>query len=772
MSQARAQMRARFLVRASERLGALGNVLLALESRPTDNGLADELMREIHTLKGEAKLMQLAEINAVAHETEEVILAAHAAGFGQSLWSIEYILKGFDAMRHLVEIEQGAAASRPDVEELKQKLSNVVTRLQRGETGDRASLRPPAAQPARLEPAQTPATAPVHAQIQVQVAAPAGEESRPAANAETEWLFRSAAHMRIDPVKLDELGKVSAQLLLNHQTLERSVAALQRRIDALHRELEGVEALLGRVGDPSRIARDSLEQVLTQLGQQAREWIGNRREARKEIAQARDRLFQSGIAQDELQARLRNLRLQPIAVLFERFPRAARDLAVAQGKRVRVEVRDAEVYVDGRVLERLGEPLLHLVRNAIDHGMETPAAREALGKPATATLRLSAEQVANTIQVTVEDDGGGVDLKAVRERALRNGIVSPEQAETLPEEALIRLIFRPGFSTRDAATDISGRGVGLDAVARTLSDLGGSVRVESEPGKGTRFVLVVPGSLLLKPVLVARVGEQEFAIGAQRVDRVLRISPSQIESVGQRHVVKVEGQRIPLADLATALGVASEVSGERSAIVVSSSGRVAAFLVDVVLGQKHVLQRPAGLFIAEHSLLEGVAITEAGSAVLLLSVDRLVDLLEQNHTAAAVNPDGSRAHRFRDSVLVVDDSEVTRELIASILRNEGLDVVEAVNGREALERLRAVRPSVVLSDLEMPLLDGFGLLGEIRRTKEFADLPVIMFTTRGSETDKRKGAELGASAYLVKGNFDEDELISTVRRFLKAEVQS
>jgi two-component system chemotaxis sensor kinase CheA len=525
-----------------------------------------------------------------------------------------------------------------------------------------------------------------------------------------------------------------------------------------------VEAVLGRVGEPARLSRESLEQALRELTQLSRAFPSSRRAARKDVALARERLFQAGISQDELQARLRNLRLQPIAVLFERFPRAARDLAVAQDKRLRVDVRDAEVYVDGRVLERLGEPLLHLVRNAIDHGIERPGEREAAGKPATATLHLSAEQVASTIQLVIEDDGRGIDLAAVRRRAVENGIVGADQIEGMSEPQLHALLFRPGFSTRSQATDISGRGVGLDVVARTLSDLGGNVQVHSTPGEGTRFVLTVPGSLLLKPVLVARVGTQEFAVAAQRVERVLRMEHAQIEQVGSRRVVKLEGQRVPLAELGPTLGVSTDEAAEQYALVVASSGRLAAFTVDAVLGQKHVLSRPAGLFIAGHSLLEGVAITEAGGAIMLLSVDRLVDLLEAQR--AQGNKRAEPVHRVRDSVLVVDDSEVTRELIASILRNEGLDVVEAVNGRDALERLRANRPSLVLSDLEMPLLDGFGLLGEIRRTKEFADLPVIMFTTRGSESDKRRGAELGASAYLVKGNFDEAELVATVRRFV------
>ncbi len=756
-------MRARFLVRAAERLEAMGNVLVALESRPTEKALSEELMREIHTLKGEAKLMQLADINAVAHETEEVILAAHAAGFSSSLWCIEHILWGFDTMRQLVENEQGGTGPTPDVPAVRARLARIVSALQTG-----GALQPAKAAPAPVAPPPAPAATPRPTPA---LPEPDPQHTTPQANPETEWLFRSAAHMRIDPAKLDELGKVSAQLLLNQQTLERSVSALQRRIDALHRELESVEALLGRVGDPSRVSRETMESVLGQLGQLAKAWVETRRTARRELAHTRDRLFHTGIAQDELQARLRNLRLQPISVLFERFPRAVRDLAVTQRKRVRVEVRDAEVYVDGRVLERLGEPLLHLVRNAVDHGMESPEERERQGKPAVATLRLSAEQIANTIQVVVEDDGRGVNLDAVRERALQVGLLNEEQAASLPEEALTRLIFRPGFSTRSTASDISGRGVGLDAVARTLSDLGGSVRIESELGKGTRFILVVPGSLLLKPVLVARVGVQDFALGAQRVEQVLRLSTAQLEAIGHSRVVRYEGLRIPAVDLAPALGVESSSEDDRHALLVSSSGRMAALLVDAVLGQKHVLQRPTGLFIAGHSLLEGVAITESGNAMLLLSVDKLVDLLDDARRPRAAGA-STKPHSPRHSVLVVDDSEVTRELIASILRNEGLDVVEAVNGRDALERLHASRPSVVLSDLEMPVLDGFGLLGEIRKTKEFADLPVIMFTTRGSEVDRRRGAELGASAYLVKGKFEENELVQTVRRFLVDEGSS
>jgi two-component system chemotaxis sensor kinase CheA len=263
-------------------------------------------------------------------------------------------------------------------------------------------------------------------------------------------------------------------------------------------------------------------------------------------------------------------------------------------------------------------------------------------------------------------------------------------------------------------------------------------------------------------VLLVRVGSQEFAFAAQRVDQVAHLAAVHVESVGTQQVVRIDGRRLPLADLAQLLAVPSEPDEDRRLVVISSSGRTVALLVDSVLGQSQVLQRPVGLFMAGNTLLEAVVITAAQNAVLLLSADRIVDMTEARRTALP-QPRASTAHH---SILVVDDSEVTRELVASILRNEGFEVVEAVNGRDALDRLRANRPAVVLSDLEMPLLDGIGLLAEIRRSAEFADLPFIILTTRGSDSDRRRGAEAGASAYLVKGSFDENELLGTVRRFL------
>jgi len=741
MSQARAQMRARFLARASERLVALGNVLLAIESHPNDPALVDQIMREIHTLKGEAKLMQLAQINAVAHETEGLIMAAHTAGLARSLDAVEHLFAGFDVMRQLVELEQGSEGKAPDVQGICARLQLAAAQLS-ARAANEAGSGPP------------------------EVTAASVPRAEPQSVADTDWLFRSAAHMRVDPVRLDELGKVSAQLLLNQQALERSVAALTKRVESLTRELETVETLVTRVGAPSVARRELLERALTGIARRVRTWPEARRAARDESRAARDRVFQTGIAQDELQARLRELRLQPVGSLFERFPRAARDLALAQGKRVRVEVKDADLGVDKRVLERLAEPLLHLVRNAIDHGIEKPEARQLAGKPPLAHLRLSAEQVGSAIDLIVEDDGRGIDPGALRGRAIELGLLPASTARELSDADAMQLVFRPGFSTRTTTTDISGRGVGLDVVARTMADLGGSVRLESKLGVGTRFVLIVPGSVLLKPVLVARIGGQEFGFAAQRVSRVVRLSEAEVEPTGTHRVLRMDGQRMVLGDLGPMLGIAADAEGERSAIVISASGRTAAFAVDDVIGQAQVLQRPIGAFMAGHALLDGVAITESGSAILLLSGDRLVEMLDSRSAFTTRESARSRTHH---SVLVVDDSEVTRELVSSILRSEGFEVIEAVNGRDALERLRTNRPSVVLSDLEMPVLDGLGLLAEIRKSAEFSDLPVVMFTTRGSEADRRRGAEAGASAYLVKGNFDEQELVSTVRRFLKAE---
>ncbi len=743
MSQARAQLRARFLARAAERLVALGNVLLAIESHPNDAGLVEQIMREIHTLKGEAKLMQLDQINAIAHETEGLIMAAHAAGLARNLSAVEHLFAGFDVMRQLVELEQGSEGKSPDVQGICVRLQLAATQLSASKS-------------------KADEGGPAIPEIAPQTTSGADLQG----GADTDWLFRSAAHMRVDPARLDELGKVSAQLLLNQQALERSVAALTKRVEGLARELETVESLVTRVGSPSIARREVLERALSGIARRVRKYQEARRAARDESRAARDRVFQTGIAQDELQARLRELRLQPVGSLFERFPRAARDLALAQGKRVRVEVKDADLGVDKRVLERLAEPLLHLVRNAIDHGIETPEARQLAGKPPLAHLRLAAEQLGSAIDLIVEDDGRGIDPNALRERAIELGLMTASTAREASDTDVMQLVFRPGFSTRALATDISGRGVGLDVVARTMADLGGSVRIESKPDVGTRFVLVVPGSVLLKPVLVARIGGQQFGFAAQRVSRVVRLSEAEVEPTGAQRVLRMDGQRMVLGDLGPMLGISAQEEGERSAIVISASGRTAAFAVDEVVGQAQVLQRPVGAFMAGHSLLEGVAITESGSAILLLSGDHLMEMLEsRRHALTSLEP--ARAHTHH-SVLVVDDSEVTRELVSSILRSEGFEVIEAVNGRDALDRLRTNRPSVVLSDLEMPVLDGLGLLVEIRKSAEFSDLPVVMLTTRGSEADRRRGAEAGASAYLIKGNFDEQELVSTVRRFLKA----
>ncbi len=463
---------------------------------------------------------------------------------------------------------------------------------------------------------------------------------------------------------------------------------------------------------------------------------------------------------DEVVGAAWSLRLVSVEDELRRLGAHAAELAHAQGKRVKVHVDGGRAELERSTLDAVEQPLVHLIRNAVDHGLEEPGARG--DKPAEATLALVARTAGGTVEISIEDDGRGIDPEAVRATAVERGVLRPDEAATLSEQATFDLLFLFGFSTKRQATALSGRGVGLDAVRGTIEGLGGEVRLSSRPGRGARFVLAVPAAIARERAVVVECAGGVFAFPSRAVTALLRLADHPRREVAGGIAIERDGRWAPLRALDDALGLAGSrgaLDDDRApGLVIEAHDRRYVFAVERVLGEHDLLRRPADALVGHGGIVTATSVLDDGRAALWPAIPAL---LRGRRTLA--QPQASAARR-RGRVLVVEDSPVVRDLVTSILRAAELDTVEAVDGEDALSLLAGGPPDLIMSDVEMPRVDGFELLRRVR--ERWPRLPMVMLTTRGSEEDRRRAATLGANAYLIKAEFEQGRLVDTVRRLI------
>jgi two-component system chemotaxis sensor kinase CheA len=467
---------------------------------------------------------------------------------------------------------------------------------------------------------------------------------------------------------------------------------------------------------------------------------------------------------NELQEKTMRARMVPVATVTDSLQRAVRDVARSTGKTVRWEVRGEDTELDRGMLEQLAEPLVHLVRNAVDHGIEPADVREAAGKPAQAVVRLHAMQLGSEVILAVSDDGAGIDLDRVREEANRRG----SDTSTLSDDEALYLIFRSGLSTAGFISDVSGRGVGLDVVKEAVDSARGRIEVRSNPGEGTEFRIVVPITLAVLPCLLVEVGGSRFAVP---MHSVLVAQDSSLDSMAHaegRPVVWMGKQAVPLSDTAAVLGLPDTTRG--ATVVLSGVTRRHAFRVDGLVGQRDVVVKGLGRLLPRLDVLAGASVEPDGSILLVLDAPGLIDRARATRRRAvpsvAEAPVAPTVTARRGSILVVDDALTVRELQRSILERAGYDVRTADDGVDALARLAEQAGDLVLTDIEMPRMDGFGLVEAIRAQPSLNTIPVVILTSRASDEDRRRGLEAGADGYIVKSAFDESSLLDAVDRLL------
>ncbi len=491
---------------------------------------------------------------------------------------------------------------------------------------------------------------------------------------------------------------------------------------------------------------------------------------------------------NELQEEITNIRMVPVGQLFSRFHRTVRDSAKEEAKQVTLKISGEDAKLDKTVINEIADPLMHLVRNSVSHGIEIPDVRKARGKSEEGTITLNAYKEGDNIIIEITDDGNGIDVQRVRETIAEKGLRSMAEVERMPDDEAIKYIFAPGFSTKKEVSAISGRGVGMDVVKTNISKLGGSIEIKTEPGKGSKFSIKLPLTLVIYAALLVKCNEQEFAISLTSVEETARIPVYHIHNIGKQEVIKLRDQVLPIRRLSRILRYPSS-NGSPSKqqyvpiVIVKSAEHSLALVVDELIGQETIVIKPLGDYLKKVKLFSGATISGEGKVRLILDISTIVerellselasdvtsatiDLNEDVFQPVPASPEQEAASTEAAELLLVDDSISIRKIIAMLLEKAGYKVDVAVDGVEAIEKLASKSYALLITDLEMPRMHGYELIAEVRGSNQaISSVPIIVMTSRAGDKHQAKAIELGANDYIIKP-VDEETLLKSVRSLL------
>jgi two-component system, chemotaxis family, sensor histidine kinase and response regulator WspE len=752
-----------FRVEAENQTAILTSGLLAIEREPSAPPPWDMLMRAAHSLKGAARIVNLEGAVRVAHALEDCFAAAQQGLLRLRQCETDLLLCGVDMLLHFGKHTEATAAEwEHEHREEIQQLTDALTNLLPATASETPAGSPPLAvvetafpvAPVRSDPLPPPALAAI------------GQAPTP----ETGSLAISARRheapervVRLTAENLNRLLGLAGESLVESRWLRPFADSLQRlkrhQADLSHK-LEELRSQLNNENLTER-ADEQLNQLFHKVVD-CQQFLADRMQE-LDMFDRRSAHLSQRLYLEALRTRMR-----PFADGTRRFPRMVRDLARSLGKEVRLEIVGQNTQVDRDILERLETPLAHLLRNAVDHGCETREQRQRVGKPAEGTIRLEARHSAGMLLVTVTDDGAGVILERVRDAIIEKKLAMPGVAEKLSEAELLDFLFLPGFTLAKTVTEISGRGVGLDVVQNMVRSVRGTIRVNTQPGRGLRVQLQLPLTLSVLRALLVEVADEPYAIPLTQIVRALKLSRDRIESLEGRHHFQFRGQQIGLLAAHQVLECrpSRSAEGDLSVVVLGDRNGCYGLVVDRFLGQRELVVQPLDPRLGKVHNISAAALMEDGSPILIIDADdviRSIDTLVSGGLLARVHHEAIElvARRCK-RVLVVDDSITVRELQRKLLSGRGYLTDVAVDGLDAWNALRAGQYDLVIADVDMPRMDGIELATLIKRDPQLKSLPVMIVSYKDSEADRLRGLEAGADYYLTKGSFQDETFLQAV----------
>ncbi|NOY05064.1 MAG: response regulator [Chlorobi bacterium] len=713
-----------FLEEGTENVKELMEEILALESDSSEDRL-NSIFRAFHNLKGSGGSYLFPLISRVAHKLESYTASIRKRASDLTPVDIDRLLRGVDILGSVFAMCSEGKQEKLYDDRIERELTAILEKKNGQPSGNEKLV---------------------------------GQGSKHPSDAQdrTTILHAAPESIRVKISKLDFIAGSSVELSIAHRLEEKLVEELAT---VVRRTSEQYWTWQGLIHDLESKLADGVGGELRSRIQEFSKTLSMTEDTLSRILLKLDRntSYRSSIAK-ELSREALNLQLYPFSVVVNTLARTLRDLARSQNKKVVLELSGTEVEMDRKIVEALKDPLVHLLRNAVDHGLEEPSERKAAGKPETGTIFISVQLRGDSFVITFQDDGRGLELEKIKETAVERGLATREEILRKTPEQIYEYIFMPGFSTRSAVTDVSGRGVGMDVVMTNIKQLGGEVYVESVLGMGTTFQLIVPTSLTLSKVMIVSVEGRKYSLPIGSIEKVVLLRDQEVTAFHEKSSLLYEDEYIPVVDVYSLLGLEKHDKTMFGLILLKGKKKLC-LSVPVIDGQMEVMTKPMHPMLNAITLYSGINILPDGALALYINP---LEIEPGENAVSADSATGGKNGQKQRRILVVDDSFIARELLRNILASSGYDVHTAHNGLEALNSVRNERYDVVLSDIDMPEMDGLDLIRAMKLDKSLCDVPVILISSKFEEADQKRGLEAGADAYIVKGAFNQDNLLATL----------
>lgn len=718
----------------------LNNGLVDLEGGEMSADRFEPLMRSAHSIKGAARVVGLEPIVQLSHAIEDCFVAAQKQQVVLQAFHFDAILAGIDLIGQLIDVSDEELADW-----IVSNQANIGSATQKITALLKAKEAPPKEQ-------AVPQAVPKGTSV-----APTTKAVKPAKTPSAEDRV-----LRVSAQSLNRLMGLAGESLVESRWLQpfsTSLLTIKKRLN----ELARLQDLLRETIDP-KLQNETQQHYMSEISHKINSLSQSVTDRLTELDLF---IIRNSSLSDRLYREVIDSRMRPFSDGIAAFPRLVRDLARELGKKVRLEIVGQNTPVDRDILDKLEAPLSHLLRNAVDHGIESPEERERQGKPIEGTIRLEALHRAGMLAINISDDGGGLDIETIRKKVVEKNLVKETVAARLNQAELLEFLFLPGFSTAKAVTEISGRGVGLNVVQSMIQEVAGSVRIESEPGKGMSFHLMLPLTLSVIRALIVDISGEPYAFPLARIDRALHMAREEINQVESRQYCKFEGQNIGLVPAAQVLELQESQLSETILPIILFSDRMNSYgiVVDQFLGERELVVQELDHRLGKVPDISSGALMEDGAPVLIVDVEDMVRSID-----AILS--GGRLHKLRygkkagevrrKRILVVDDSITVREVESRLLQNHGYDVQTAVNGMDGWNALRMGDFDLLVTDVDMPRMNGIELIKLIRSDPKLKNLPVMIVSYKEREEDRRLGLEAGANYYLTKSSFHDETLIEAV----------
>ena len=772
-----------FLIEAFELIEQIDHDLVELESNPEDLELLNRIFRVAHTVKGSSSFLNFDVLTELTHHMEDVLNKARKGELKITPDIMDVVLESVDMMKGLLEsIRDNGSDAAAGID-----IKNICVRLTQISEGEAPSA-------AAEAPAAAPAPEPVK---EPEPATPAEEAAPEVSDAELSKLSDSEVEAEIERLlkvrKAEDQARRASKGIAPKSPEEIAPAASAAPAPAAKpapsRERDA-DKKVPAASSSSAVAQEQtirvevkrLDHLMNLIGElvlgknrllKIYDDVEERYEGEKFLEELNQVVSSLSLVTTDIQLAVMKTRMLPIAKVFNKFPRMIRDLSRDLGKQIDLEISGEETELDKSIVEEIGDPLVHIIRNSCDHGIEDPETRKAMGKPEKGLVQLKAYNEGNHIVVEIVDDGKGLDADMLKSKSIEKGIITEREADAMSEKEAFGLIFRPGFSTAAKVTNVSGRGVGMDVVKTNIEKLNGIIDIESEVGKGTVMKLKIPLTLAIIQSLLVGTQEEFYAIPLASVLETVRVPIDDIYTIDGKNVLRLRDEVLSLVRLSDVFGVEKVFDGgdHTYVVIIGVAEAKLGIIVDTLVGQEEIVIKSMGDYLQNIPGIAGATIRGDGRVTLIIDVGAMMEMAKDIKVDIRAEIEDSTKAKEKPSdykVLIVDDSKMDRTIMQKALEPTGVTIIEATNGVEALNVIKSGEHSfdAILIDIEMPRMDGYTLAGEIRKYSKYRNLPLIAVTSRTSKTDRLRGVEVGMTEYITKP-YSAEYLENVVRKNIK-----